>query len=223
MLAGGESRPATGGLVGVDVETGAQVFTHPFRSRTIESVNGATPLAVGDGVLLSASYSTGTSFVELDEVRALSLRWHDRRYGFEFATPLLHEGSVYAIDGVRERSSALVCIDPTDGSTNWRQDVFFEETIEVGGAERSYDFALGTGTLMWAGDRLIALGDYGHLAVFELGEEGAELESLAWLFSATSTWTPPVLSHGLLYVRQVKPARYHDLEPALYCYDLRAE
>ena len=223
VVAGGESRPPTGGLVGLDPRTGEQLFTHPFRSRTYESVNGATPLAIGDSVLITASYNTGTSLVDIDAEAGLTRRWHDRHVGFEFATPLLHEGLVYAVDGVRERSSELVCIDPADGEERWRQDVFFTETIEVGGQEREHDFALGSGTLMWAGERLIALGDYGHLAVYALGDEGAELESVAWLFSAVQTWTPPVLSHGLLYVRQIKPARYHDAQPALYCYDLRAQ
>ena len=35
------------------------------------------------------------------------------------------------------------------------------------------------------------------------------------------TWTPPALSHGLLYIQQNEPAR-DGTRPRLVCYDLRA-
>ena len=43
----------------------------------------------------------------------------------------------------------------------------------------------------------------------------------AWLFRADESWTPPVVSRGLLYVRQNERERFGDAPPRLLCYDLR--
>ena len=40
--------------------------------------------------------------------------------------------------------------------------------------------------------------------------------------TAPTAWTPPALSHGLLYIQQNEPAR-DGTRPRLLCYDLRAK
>ncbi|MCP3914084.1 MAG: hypothetical protein GY711_00835 [bacterium] len=42
------------------------------------------------------------------------------------------------------------------------------------------------------------------------------------LFRANQSWTPPVVSGGLVYVRQTKRERFGEAPPRLLCYDLRA-
>ena len=56
VLAGGKSRPPTGGLLVLDPATGAIEHEYPFRSRTYESVIGASPLLGKDWVYLSSAY-----------------------------------------------------------------------------------------------------------------------------------------------------------------------
>ena len=43
-----------------------------------------------------------------------------------------------------------------------------------------------------------------------------------WAFSAPETFTPPVISRGLLYVAQNRPDTISGHPPRLLCYDLRA-
>ena len=46
----------------------------------------------------------------------------------------------------------------------------------------------------------------------------------AWLFGASQSWTPLVLSRGLLYVCQNNRERFGEGRPRrLLCYDLRGE
>ena len=52
---------------------------------------------------------------------------------------------------------------------------------------------------------------------------GVEVTSRAQLFTARSTWSLPVVSHGLLYIMQHEEAIDSDHPPRLICYDLRAE
>jgi len=77
------------------------------------------------------------------------------------------------------------------------------------------------GQLIHADDTFYCLGELGHLLTLNLSPQGCEVLSRAWLFDAAHTWSPPVLSRGLLYVLQHRPDS-GSREPAqLRCYDLR--
>lgn len=65
VFAGGESRPPAGGLLSIDPRDGAVDFAFPWRSRSYESVNAATPVVVNDGVLVSATYRAGAAMLRL--------------------------------------------------------------------------------------------------------------------------------------------------------------
>ena len=70
--------------------------------------------------------------------------------------------------------------------------------------------------------RCLCLGEFGHLLWLDLNPQGYRELSRTWLFAASDTWTPPVLSRGLLYICQNTRDQFHDLPPRLLCYDLRA-
>jgi len=57
----------------------------------------------------------------------------------------------------------------------------------------------------------------------ELTPDGAKILQRAWLFRANESWTPLVISRGLLYVCQNNPERFGDRPARLLCYDLRGE
>ena len=78
--------------------------------------------------------------------------------------------------------------------------------------------------LLHADGATMCLGDNGHLLWLELAPEGATVISRVSLFRANESWTPPVLSRGLLYVRQTTRERFGaaPARPRLMCYDLRA-
>jgi hypothetical protein len=68
----------------------------------------------------------------------------------------------------------------------------------------------------------LCLGEFGHLLWVELSPKGYKQIDRTRLFLAMETWTPPVVSRGLLYVCQNSEDRISGKGPRLLCYDLRA-
>ena len=220
VFAGGDSRPPTGGLMMLDPRDGRLFFEFPFRSKTYESVNGATPVVAGERVFLTAAYGTGTTGLSL-EGNGYEELWKTRSIGIEFSTPLFVDGHLYMIDGAYDRPGAVVCLDPDTGQELSRTDLSFDETYVEAGREKTVSLSVGAGSLIWADGRFLCLGDNGHLLWLECTPQGALELARAWLFGANETWTPPVLSRGLLYVCQNKRERFGDEPARLLCYDLR--
>jgi len=77
------------------------------------------------------------------------------------------------------------------------------------------------GTLIAADGDFLCLGEHGHLLWLTLTPEGSRVRARSWLFAAHETWTPPVVSHGLLYVCQNTRDFVSGEKPRLICYDLR--
>jgi len=222
VLAGGESRPPTGGLMVLDPASGALEFEYPFRSKTVESVTGSSPVLAGDKVFMSSSYGKGSACLAAKEDGSFSELWTERGLGLQFSTALYEQGHLWMIDGVADRAGALVCLDPATGKERSRTDLVWEETFELGGVKRTLTYTVGEGSLLHAEGRFLCLGDNGHLLWIDATPERATIGSRAALFRANETWTPPVVSHGLLYVRQTKRALHGAAPPRLLCYDLRA-
>jgi outer membrane protein assembly factor BamB len=224
VMTGGDSRPPTGGLMVLDPGGGEVLATYPFRSRTYESVNAASPLMVGGGVFLTASYGVGSAVLSVDSDGGLEERWRDRRaIGLQFSNPVTLGGLIYAIDGTSGRAGELVCVDPGTGEELSRTSLGWEETVVYKGQEKELDFSVGEASLLVVGERLLCLGDQGHLLWLEVSREGARIAARASLFRAAQSWTPPALSGGLLYVRQTMRERF-GAEPRsrrVLCFDLR--
>lgn len=224
VLAGGKSRPPTGGLMVLDPATGDVQSEYGFRSRTYESVLGATPILDGERVFLSSSYNVGSAGLRVAADGGLTELWTNRRFGLQFSSPLFRDGVLYAVDGVSGRAGSLVALDPATGEERWREDLSFSETVDDRGTEKTFTFSIGEGSVLAADGKLIVLGDTGQLVVLAprgAGAGGAAVLARATLFHAPETWTPPVVSHGLLYVCQNRRARFGASEPRLLCYDLR--
>ncbi len=67
---------ARGGLVGFDPVAGEQRFQFPWRARLLESVNAATPVVVGNEVLITETYGPGAALLRVDGRRA-EVVWQD--------------------------------------------------------------------------------------------------------------------------------------------------
>jgi outer membrane protein assembly factor BamB len=208
----------------LDPKDGALDFAYPFRSRTYESVNAASPVIAGERVFLTASYNTGTAALELTEDGSYEELWKTVRFGLQFSNPVFVDGYLYAVDGRSDRAGAVVCIDPATGEEAARTDLYWEEQVVYGGEEKTISFSIGEGSLLAVEGGFLCLGDNGHLLSLKAGPEGAEVVSRASLFRANESWTPLVLSRGLLYVCQNNRERFGaEPRPArLLCYDLRA-
>ncbi|MEM1450654.1 MAG: PQQ-binding-like beta-propeller repeat protein [Planctomycetota bacterium] len=221
VMTGGVSRPPTGGLVIVSPD-GELTFEYPFRSRTYESVNGSSPVACGDTVFLTSSYGVGAAAIDVDAKGGGTERWKDRRgLALEFSTPVFVDGLVFAIDGVSGRGGAILAIDPATGEERARRPFSFEQVLGSGEGARRVDAGVGKGSLVHADGHFWILGDTGQLVVVRFDGESFEIVSQAPLFFAQQTWTPPVISGGLLYVCQNNRSRGDGAPARLLCYDVR--
>jgi len=99
--------------------------------------------------------------------------------------------------------------------------VWTEEITRNGSVEKR-EFTPGLGSLVWADGAFLMLSAFGHLVWADLSPTGYRELARTRLFRATETWSPPVISHGLLYVAQNKPDTQANTPPRLLCYDLRA-
>ena len=219
VFAGGESDPPTGGLIVLDPKTGAVDFTFPWRSKSYESVNASCPVIFGNKVFVSASYRTGGALLEIQPDMKPRQVWTTREFGLHFNTPIFKDGYLYGFDGRNEPDASLAAIDAATGKAAWRVTPEWEETI----GDRKQLLGTYRGSLLHVDGQFLALGELGHLLWMDLTPKGYKEVTRAWLFAARQSWTPPVLSRGLLYVVQNERDVLNGTGPRLLCYDLRGE
>ncbi len=117
------------GLLCLDPNTGKQHFHFPFRSSLMESVNAATPVVVGNQVLLSETYSVGSVLLELDPDRLdrPQVVWQDEPKARDqslqchWNTPVYHDGHIYASSGRNTGNAELRCVQWATGKVVWKQ------------------------------------------------------------------------------------------------------
>ncbi|MEE2886339.1 MAG: PQQ-binding-like beta-propeller repeat protein [Planctomycetota bacterium] len=223
VLAGGESRPPTGGLMVLDPKSGAADFEYPFRSRTYTSVTASTPTVGDNWVFLSSSYGVGSHAVTLEKDGGHRQRWRNRKISLQFSNAVLQGGHLYAIDGVPDRGGAIVCLDPATGKSVHRTDLVWDETLEIEGSKQTVAMGVGEGSLTYADGAFLCLGDNGHLLCLDATPKHTKVLARTWLFRARECWTPLVISRGLLYVCQNNRERWGGSTARLICYDLRGD
>jgi len=221
VFAGGESDPPFGGLLALDPGTGAIHDAFPWRADKFESVNGSSPVRVGENrVFISATYGRGGVVLELTEGLEWKEIWRDDDFGMHWMTPLVLDGVIYGFSGRNEPDAMLAAHDARTGDELWKRETLWDMTLPGG---RPYRMSYLRGSLLHADGRSYALGELGSLGIVELNREGATLASVGQLFLARETWSLPVLHRGLLYVSQHEPDMAGTAPPRLICYDLRAE
>jgi len=218
VFAGADSDPPDGGLLCIDLETGALHDAFPWRPDKYESVNGSTPVAVGDdSVFLSSSYGKGSVLLHLNRELKWEERWRAQDFGLHWTTPLLLDGTIYAFQGRNEPDAWLAAFDIKTGKEAWRADPEWTTPLASG---REYRMKYLRGSLLHADGRTYALGELGSLGIIKLTPASLEEIDRTQLFLARSTWSLPVIHRGLLYISQHEP----DMEgnaARLICYDLR--
>lgn len=221
VFAGGESKPPTGGLLAIDPKNGTVDFTFPWRSRSYESVNAASPVIVGNQVFISASYRTGGALLNVQPDGKHNVAWTSQDIGTHWNTAIHKDGYLYAFDGRNEPDASLVCIELKTGKLMWRVAPEWEDNFEMNGSARKERLSTFRGTLLAVDGQFLCLGELGHLLWLDLSPQGYKEISRAWLFSARETWSTPVLSRGLLYISQHSRDFTKGTLPRLLCYDLR--
>jgi outer membrane protein assembly factor BamB len=229
VFAGGESSPPTGGLLCIDPADGKVDFTHPWRGDRRESVNGSAPLVFGrngEYVFISECYGSGGTLLEIARDFSFKTRWTNPNFGTHFMTAVHRDGYLYGVDGHGPQDAFLVCVDAATGKEAWRTQPAWRENVKFkNGGERELELGTFRAWLMPVGDtpRVLMLGEFGHLLWVELSPKGFKEIDRTRLFLASETWTPPVLSRGLLYVCQNSEDGVSGAGPRLLCYDLRGD
>lgn len=170
------------GLVVLDPASGKVFFNFPWRSRTRESVNAATPQVIGDEIFLSASYGTGAAMLRFHEAGPETVWSGDEILSNHYATSVYHDGFLYGFDGRQESGPNLRCVDAKTGKVRWSQDNF------------------GAGTLMLAGNQLLVLTEKGELIVAPANPDGFKPASHTQVLPFNSR-AYPALADGLYYAR----------------------
>ena len=243
VFAGGETdedEKVTGGLLCVDPATGAVDFTFPWRGNRRESVNASGPLVVGENrVFISECYGAGGALVEITPDMKPRKVWSNQAFGTHFMVALHQSaagegaaagaggaaaaadalaGHLYGVDGHGPNDAFLACVEAATGKELWRTQPEWKDQV----GDRRLTMGTYRAHLLRADGKTFMLGEFGHLLRVELTPQGFAEKQRAWLFAASETWTPPVLSRGLLYVCQNNPDPRGRTEPRLICCDLRA-
>ena len=217
VFAGGESKPPSGGLMSIDPTDGRVDFSFPWRSRTYESVNASCPVVFDNKVFISASYRTGSALLEVRPDFTHRVLWTTQEFGLHFTNALYRDGYLYGFEGRNEPDASLTCLDAATGQVVWREVLEWRDTVGGGqtlvGPYRA--------SLLAVDGAVLCVGELGHLLWLDLSPKGCRVLSRAWLFPARETWTPPVISRGLLYVTQNASAIGRGAPPRLLCYDMR--
>ncbi len=184
------------GVVCVEAETGAVNWTYPFRSRTYESVNAAGPVVSGNLVFASASYRTGAVLLRVSEDGSgVDEVWKNGVIGNHWATSIIEGKYIYGFHGRHESEAVLKCIEFETGREMWARA------------------GLGRGSMIRADGRTIILGERGRLVLAELTSTEPKI---LWFkpYLRHPCWTAPVLTDGLLYIRN---------QTRLICLDIRSK
>ena len=188
-----------GGLLGFDPIAGREEFFVPWRAKVLESVNAATPVVIDDTVFVSETYGPGSLLLRVPGSGDPTVVWKDGRRDqslqTHWNTPIYHDGYLYASSGRNSGDAELRAVEHATGKVAWSQP----------GLKRA--------TLLYVDGHLVVLGEYGLLQLIEATPERYKVVSETDLSERTlpgnpkrsilsyPAWGPPVLSHGLLYVR----------------------
>lgn len=221
VFTGGDSRPPVGGLLSIDPANGSIDFRFPFRGKRYESANSSSPVVIDDQLFISSSYRTGGVALALKPDGGYEIAWKSDELGAHFATPIHRDGYLYGITGMGKSDAAIVCLDWKTGKRMWRHVPEWTEIAEHNGEKQSVKFSTFMGSMILADGHFLILGELGHLLWADLTPRGYRELQRARLFHAGETFTPPILSRGLLYVCQNRPDTQNGNPPRLLCYDLR--
>ncbi len=191
------------GLLAFNPDNGVVDFKFPWKSNIAGSVNAATPVVVDDEVLISEAYSNGAAKVKVTPDGSVpswqdSKKVRDKILRMHWATPVYHDGFLYACSGRHSTDGMLKCVDWKSGNTMWQQKV----------ADRT--------SLMYFDGHLLSLGENGALTLIRASSQSyQELGRLdknnTEILPSYPAWVAPVIARGLLYIRG---------KHELICYDL---
>jgi len=186
------------GLVALDPATGAVRFQKSWRSRSMASVNAATPLVLGDQIFVSATYETGAALLRVKDDALTEVWASDDVMSNHYATSVVLNGFLYGYHGRQEFNPSLRSVELATGKVRWSEDRFR------------------AGTVTLAGDKLVILRETGELVLADASPQAFHPIARAQILPPTLR-AHPAIADGFLYVRN-SDTNHHDI---LACFDLR--
>jgi outer membrane protein assembly factor BamB len=170
--------------ISLDPADGRIRFQFPFGMRG-PTVNGATPVVVGDHLFVSSSYRVGSVWAKIEDNASQPTSSGEELLATQYATPVRHNGLLFAVDGRQDVGSAtLKCIDPKNQQVLW----------EEGG----FDY----GSLIRVGEELLFLTFAGDLMRFKADAAKFQRGQVSNVLDNTPRgYRLPALSNGMLFIR----------------------
>lgn len=162
------------GLTVLSRKSGKEVATSKWK--TINDVNAATPVIIGNKIFISSGYNHGCSMLEFDG-RKLKTLWTNKTMRNQMSGCVLYEDHLYGFD-----EGTLKCLD-LEGDVAWAQR------------------GLGKGALVIADGKLIMISKRGDLVIANATASGFDQISRDRVLGGGEKWATPVLCGGLIYVR----------------------
>jgi outer membrane protein assembly factor BamB len=188
---------ARGGLLAFDPTNGKLDFHFPWRADTLECVNAANPVVVGDKVFISETYGPGAALLKV-KPGGYEVVWSDAKkpgraksMQTHWMTAIHHDGYLYGSSGRHEYNAELRCIELATGKVQWTMP----------NLERT--------SLLMVDGHFVCLGEDGILRLLRVNPAKYDVVSELELIDPDSgkrmlrnpCWAAPILSHGRLYVR----------------------
>lgn len=170
--------------VSLDPSDGSVRFRFPFGARG-PTVNGATPVVMGDHLFVSSSYRVGSVWAKISDSAAAITDSGESLLATQYATPVRNKGLLFAVDGRQDIGPAsLKCIDPAAQKILW--------------TEPGFDY----GTLLRVNEELLFLTFGGELIRFSADSSAFRPSHRSTILNATPRgYRLPALSNGRLFVR----------------------
>ncbi len=165
-------------LMGVDPANGRTIWSFPWKTGC--DVNAATPIVMGNTILITTNYGHGSALVQVNGATTQQV-WKNNIMS-RFTTPLYIGGYCY----VTTEANQLTCFDPKTGDTKWTQRGF------------------GWGGLCAVDGAIIVCdGNSGDVVLFDADPTAyKELGRVKPL--GGQSWTAPIVANGKLIVRNKK-------------------
>jgi outer membrane protein assembly factor BamB len=178
------------GLIGFNPKDGRRLWTQPRVTQFNQ--NSATPLVIGQRILITSAWKVGTALVDITDNKP-TLVWDTLELQSRFSTPVCLNGCIFGVS-MPEKPGDLVCLDAATGKVNWKQPGFeFGPLGAAGGAVLAVNGKTGEVVMVEA-----------NAAKYnELGRIKPEPKGTAW--------NNPIVAEGKLLIRTQK---------ALFCYDV---
>jgi outer membrane protein assembly factor BamB len=176
--------------LGLDIANGRMLWSYDRVANRVANI--ATPIVRGDRVFLSSDYGTGAALLQLT---ASAGGIDAREVYFTREMRNHHASSVLVGDYLYGFSSAILTAMRFDtGEVAWR------------------DRSVGKGSLVYADGRLYLFSERGDVALAEATHEAyREHGRFSLEIGALPTWSHPVVSNGLLFLRDQDTVHAYDV------------